>query len=63
MKRFIKNLVKWNLLLLILISIIGCTTKVSDKKVLPPSKVVSNDQMLAMTPPMGWNSWNPFGAN
>ena len=19
--------------------------------------------MLAMTPPMGWNSWNPFGKN
>lgn len=63
MTRFIKNIVTWNLALLILISNIGCTTKVSDKKAQPPSKVVSNDQILAPTPPMGWNSWNPFGAN
>lgn len=63
MARFIKNLVVWNLVLVILISIAGCSSNASDKKVIQQSPVVSNDQILALTPPMGWNSWNPFGEN
>lgn len=62
MLRFIKNVVISNLILVLLISA-GCTNKASDKKVAQQSPIVSNGQMLAMTPPMGWNSWNPFGEN
>lgn len=62
MLRFIKNVVVSNLILVLLIST-GCTNKASDKKVAQQSPIVSNGQMLALTPPMGWNSWNPFGEN
>ncbi len=27
------------------------------------SRVVALDNGLALTPPMGWNSWNKFGCN
>ena len=62
MIRFIKNVVVPNLILVLLIAA-GCTNKASEKKADLQSTVASNDQMLAMTPPMGWNSWNPFGEN
>jgi alpha-galactosidase len=63
MKKFTKNVVVLNIILILLFSITGCADNSSGKKVATQSPVKSNDQMLALTPPMGWNSWNPFGEN
>ncbi len=41
----------------------GCTDSKSDKKPAAQSGMPSRVQNLALTPPMGWNSWNPFGAD
>lgn len=61
MMKFIRNEIIWNIVLAIIVSISGCTSKTSEKNVAQQSPVVSNQQMLAMTPPMGWNSWNGLG--
>ncbi len=41
----------------------GCENKKSDKASAPVTPAVSAMDNLALTPPMGWNSWNPFGKN
>jgi len=63
MTESIKNVVVSNLILVLLISFAGCSNNATDKNAVQQLPVASNDQMLAMTPPMGWNSWNPFGKN
>lgn len=52
-----------NLVLVFLIFLPGCAGNMSDKKEVTQSATIQTDDMLAMTPPMGWNSWNPFGKN
>ncbi len=59
----IKNAVVSNLFLALLISSAGCAANATHKKAVKQLPGASNDQILAMTPPMGWNSWNPFGKN
>ncbi|WEK20995.1 MAG: glycoside hydrolase family 27 protein [Candidatus Pedobacter colombiensis] len=46
--------------LLFLISILSCGTKTAEKKQAIQDTKAQN---LALTPPMGWNSWNAFGKN
>jgi alpha-galactosidase len=62
MRKVLWRIVLINIVVSLLISASGCTNKPSDKKVVEPA-VASNVQNLALTPPMGWNSWNPFGEN
>jgi alpha-galactosidase len=55
-------------LILILISIFtflltGCGSKNGDQTSGQITEVKSTEKNLALTPPMGWNSWNPFGKN
>jgi len=47
----------------LLIYITGCSESVSEKKAVVKPMMAPVEDMLAMTPPMGWNSWNPFGKN
>ncbi len=49
--------------LLLSISITGCAEKTGDKSNAPQSKVANEWEQLALTPPMGWNSWNSTGVN
>ena len=41
----------------------ACSSNNSDKKTVQQVTVAPVAQELALTPPMGWNSWNPYGAN
>jgi len=41
----------------------ACTGESTDKSVTEQSQVMAVEDTLAITPPMGWNSWNPFGKN
>ena len=41
----------------------GCERKNGEKSAGQQSEVTSTEESLAPTPPMGWNSWNPFGKN
>jgi alpha-galactosidase len=41
----------------------GCINNNADKKRVQEPSVESETVLLAPTPPMGWNSWNPFGEN
>jgi len=63
MERLTRDTIAWSLVLVFTALFAGCTNNASDKKIAQESPVVSGNQMLAMTPPMGWNSWNPFGKN
>ena len=63
MIKFIRNVITWIIVLVFIVSISGCIGRTSEKITAQQSPVATNDQMLAMTPPMVWNSWNPFGEN
>jgi alpha-galactosidase len=41
----------------------ACTNESVDNKTTVQSEVTPVEESLALTPPMGWNSWNPFGEN
>ena len=52
-----------NVIIVLLIFLAGCKENVSEKTAVMQSEKAAADDMLALTPPMGWNSWNPFGKN
>jgi alpha-galactosidase len=41
----------------------ACTNDSTSTSQPPQSNLVVREDSLARTPPMGWNSWNPFGVN
>jgi alpha-galactosidase len=41
----------------------GCTNKSNSVTQTPATTDAGVKDNLALTPPMGWNSWNPFGKN
>ena len=50
--------------LTLLMSVItGCINKTGDKTNVAIKSATGATDNLALTPPMGWNSWNPFGKN
>jgi alpha-galactosidase len=61
MLRSIKNVVVWVSVLVFTFSIAGCAGKMAAKSCMQQTKEAVCDQKLAMTPPMGWNSWNGLG--
>jgi len=61
MLRSIKNVVVWVSVLVFTFSIAGCEGKMAAKNCMQQTKEAVCDQKLAMTPPMGWNSWNGLG--
>lgn len=63
MSRMIKNSGNVFLVLVFAFSMAGFTSKPADKKSDQPASRMTASQILAMKPPMGWNSWNPFGVN
>ena len=63
MLKFIKTYILGVSVLLLSISITGCAEKTGDKSNAPQSEVDNEWEQLALTPPMGWNSWNSFGVN
>ena len=50
-------------LALFMLVINSCVNKTGDKTNLPVTPATVIEDNLALTPPMGWNSWNPFGKN
>ena len=63
MRKFMRNVFKWNIVFVIIIYLAGCAGKTTEKNSAQQTPVASNEQLLAMTPPMGWNSWNGLGKN
>lgn len=58
-----KKTVLFNLILVFLIFLNGCAGNRSGDQEVTQSGSMQTEDMLALTPPMGWNSWNPFGKN
>lgn len=54
MMKSIKNVIELIIVQVLIVSISGCTGATSEKTTEPKTPVSSNEQMLAMTPPMGW---------
>lgn len=63
MKRSIEIKIIGLTVLFFAILMTACTTGSTDNNMTVPSEVVPLEDGLALTPPMGWNSWNPFGKN
>jgi alpha-galactosidase len=61
MKKFFRKVTTLAIVVVLIISFSGCTTKTSEKQSAQNSPVASDWKNLAMTPPMGWNSWNGLG--
>jgi alpha-galactosidase len=61
MTRLMKMLSFGFMILVLSLIIDGCAKKSSESKALQGSQGSSAELNLALTPPMGWNSWNPFG--
>ena len=59
------NLFKKSMFSLTIISLllVGCVNKSGDKTSVKETLAANVPDNLALTPPMGWNSWNPFGKN
>jgi alpha-galactosidase len=62
MKSSIRKIMVFNALILLLISFAGCKNNPKESVVPIQPAATTETSMLALTPPMGWNSWNPFGA-
>lgn len=45
------------------ILLVACAGESTEQNKGIPVAMTNNGGELAMTPPMGWNSWNPFGVN
>jgi alpha-galactosidase len=63
MSRFIKSMISGSLVLLIWFGIGGCVNKSSDENTARQTGSSAGNEQLALTPPMGWNSWNAVGQN
>lgn len=57
------NTIKWNIVIVLIFSMTGCTSKTVENKPAQQIQASPDLEKLALTPPMGWNSWNPFGKN
>jgi len=57
------NLIQVLMVLILTFQVSGCIEKPSAKKEELNQAVPSAGPKLALTPPMGWNSWNPYGKN
>ena len=63
MKRTKKIMIKGLSVICTAILITACTAEAPDTSSTEQSGMTPGWEELALTPPMGWNSWNPFGAN
>ena len=59
----IKSLVLGFLVFILCITISGCAKKTAEKNPALQSERTYGEDQLALTPPMGWNSWNSTGVN
>ena len=59
----IKSLVLGFLVFILCFTISGCTTKTAEKNPAQQGERTYGEDQLALTPPMGWNSWNSTGVN
>jgi alpha-galactosidase len=57
-----RHMLVWVSVLAFVLSIVGCEKK-TDSKDLTQQRMGAASGKLAMTPPMGWNSWNALGKN
>jgi alpha-galactosidase len=58
----IRKFTVWNLAIIFFISVTGCKNNPKETVVTDYPVPSLEAAALALTPPMGWNSWNPFGA-
>lgn len=59
----IMKVILWNLTIAFFISSTGCKNSSREKSTSGQPEAATEAPSLALTPPMGWNSWNPFGKN
>ena len=59
----IKKMTLGLMVLMLSFMIDGCTKKTSERNAIQESDGLPAEVNLALTPPMGWNSWNAFGEN
>lgn len=57
----LRKAIVWNIALAIIVSASACTGNKTEKTETPQITVSPEWQKLALTPPMGWNSWNGLG--
>ena len=62
MLRLFKKTMVLNLVFITILVLTECSNSKSDANTSDPTRL-SDIIDLAKTPPMGWNSWNPFGKN
>jgi alpha-galactosidase len=63
MSGLIKSQVLGFLVIILCFTISGCAKKTAEKNPVLPSERTTGEDQLALTPPMGWNSWNSTGIN
>lgn len=63
MKRSIEKMITGFTALCMAILLTSCTGEVPDNNNQEQPEAPQGWEELALTPPMGWNSWNPFGKN
>jgi len=63
MKGLLRKLFSGCTAFLFLLMFTECANNSGEKKPVEQTVVIPVTQDLALTPPMGWNSWNPFGEN
>jgi hypothetical protein len=51
------------LVIILCFTISGCAKKTAEKNPALQSERTTGEDQLALTPPMGWNSWNSTGVN
>ncbi len=57
----LRKVIKLKIILAIIVLLSGCTGRKTEKISEPQISVSTEWQKLALTPPMGWNSWNGLG--
>ena len=63
MTRLVNSYFSGTFLLLLTLTISGCTEKTGSQKIKTQEQEKNIADQLALTPPMGWNSWNSTGKN
>jgi alpha-galactosidase len=63
MSKFVRPIVHFIIVLMFAVSVSSCGTGTAEKKPAQQPEATAPIQNLAPTPPLGWNSWNPYGKN
>lgn len=60
MIKFLRNVIAWNIVLVLMVSLSGCTGKRSEKITAQQTPVSSDEPKLAMTPPQDGRNYKIY---